>query len=221
VRSLTDPTFGDLCFSFETFDLDTRGLYTSHQFLAQASPSFKTCLISGSDVDVPVVFQNDFQEHRALKDVLTCVQSQRQYRLDISDYPYDMYHNLPFTVYTDIINRDPKIDFPTKTTLPRPIFCNQEDLYKLAGKLQIVDIRDRVGNRLVNSATGKSLLDGLFGNLSANHTDLYNAYYNKFKAEWMNVRSLLHEFLNELAEEDRARAFKIMGRAVVEMQFQP
>ena len=35
VRSLTDPTFGDICLSFEKFDGDTRRLYTSHQFLIE------------------------------------------------------------------------------------------------------------------------------------------------------------------------------------------
>ena len=101
-----------------------------------------------------------------------------------------------------------------------PMFCNQEEYYTLADKLQFVHIRDKVGKALVKTATGKSLLEGVFGTLSANHPELYEAYYAKFKDEWMSLRSMLPDFLDELSEQDRARAIKIMGRAVIEMQFQ-
>ena len=44
VPTLTDATFGNVCFAFETFDpQDKRRLYGSHQILAKMSPYFDTC----------------------------------------------------------------------------------------------------------------------------------------------------------------------------------
>jgi len=44
VPTLTDPTFGNICFSFESFDSEEqRRLYGSHQILAKMSPYFDTC----------------------------------------------------------------------------------------------------------------------------------------------------------------------------------
>jgi hypothetical protein len=166
------------------------------------------------------VFQNDFSEHIALKEVLACDKHQRHVTLEISDYSYDVYHNLLFSLYTNQF----VVGTPTPTDTSEvnllPAFCNQEEFYTLADKLQLIEMRDRIGAFMVRAATGKKLLEGLFGEMSATHQDLYEEYYSKFKAEWGSLRPIFAAFLDELAEEDRARAMKIMGRAFIEMQFQ-
>jgi len=164
--------------------------------------------------------QNDFCEHIALKKVLACDKPQRHIILKISDYSYDVYHNLLYSLYTNhFVGRAPSSKDASEIAL-LPTFCNQEELYALADKLQMMEIRDRVGALMVRAASGKTILEALFGALSAIHTQLYEEFYIKFKTEWSSLRPLLATFLDELAEEDRTRAMKIMGRAFIEMQFQ-
>jgi len=163
------------------------------------------------------VFNGSFSEAHSLRDIVDGKVPDKHPQIDASDFGYDVYHNLFFTLYTKhLVGAQTTEEFPVD--LPIPTNCDQEDLYALADKYQLFWLRDLIGEHLVKSARGnlKRLLEGLFGDFSTAHPELRDAYYAKVRLSGLSVEPMLKEFIKELTVAERADASMILCRMVGE-----
>jgi hypothetical protein len=105
-----------------------------------------------------------------------------------------------------------------------PAPSDAEEFYALADECGLINIRDRIGEYLMNNSTGKTVLQQLCRHISLKHPVLYEAYYEMFKSEWgaPGFRREFVEYLNEIEgadDDEKERVHALLRRAVIEMQF--
>jgi len=127
-------------------------------------------------------------------------------------------------MYTNIINVADDDIKPSTSSLNLPPPCDPEDLYNLAEDCGLIDLRERIGQYLINTSTGKTLLRRLCGPISLEHPRLYNAYYELFKWEWgsLEFRREFIAYLNDIDgvdDDEKERVSALLRRAIIEMQF--
>jgi hypothetical protein len=165
---------------------------------------------------------SQFLEAQELNNILSGETLHRQILVPVDYTSYETFHNLLFSLYTNLISA---LDYGKHCFLrpqpEAPPYCDVEEFFSLADRFQLQDIRDRLRDWMVKVAEGKYLVKKLFGKLSFQHLDLQQAYYKKFKEQWTpSTRKYLFEVIDEMDDDvDREGALRLMGNAIVDMTF--
>jgi hypothetical protein len=164
------------------------------------------------------VFESDFIEGQSVR----ATQGSQRIIIPISTTSFEVYHNLLFSLYSDVIapidlDRVPGLS----ATLSAPEPCDLEELFCLTDQYQLTDLNQRIGDYLVSSAKNELLINRLFGSLSVKYPKLQERYLHKFKFHWeeLNRNGTFAKTMDEIEPEDRAFAFDFIAATMMEMTF--
>jgi len=146
----------------------------------------------------------------------------RHVEIPILQTSFNIFHNLLFSICTDLINPHDVDEYNGLRQVMRvPDLCDLEDLFCLTDQYGLVTLRDRIRDYLGKFSSGRTLIRRLFGPVSRKFPDLRDVYFQKFKRDWSTLKRN-GEFIaaiDEIDESAREEAMRYMAEAMIEMQF--
>jgi len=106
-------------------------------------------------------------------------------RVKVED-DYDLLHNILFYLHTDIISFASDLAKEQEEGFPK--LCPAEDIYEIADRLLLTDLKTKAFNFLRQTCTVGNITERRFGKLAWLHKDLGDMYGEFYRNNWAEIR---------------------------------
>jgi hypothetical protein len=151
------------------------------------------------------VFESGFAEGDLAMAASTAPMDRYFPRREITmDDDYDVVHNVLYYLYTNTIR------FSTEsqnTPGPLPPLCDAEDVYALAHRLDLADLKSKTLHFMKLSCTKRNITERSLSSFAALYDQVGAIYDEYFKANWQEVFKTdeFEKYFEELADEGDAK----------------
>ena len=123
----------------------------------------------------------------------------------IMDDDCDVFHNVLYYLYTNTVRFS--LHTEIKNIPPLPPFCDAEDIYALAHRLDLADLQSKALHFLKLTCTKRNITERLLSSFAILYEQVGAVYDEYFKANWQEVQKTdeYEKYFQELASEGDAK----------------
>jgi hypothetical protein len=103
---------------------------------------------------------------------------------------YDLFHNVLYYIYTDHISFSTNLSFDHSVSR-KPGLCAAEDIYAIADRLLLNDLKDKALEFLFSSRTVEDITSHLFSPFALLHKPVGAKYAYMFRKNWNGVKKTM------------------------------
>jgi hypothetical protein len=120
----------------------------------------------------------------------------------IMDDDCDVVHNVLYYLYTNTVRFYPPTEIQIRLA-PLPPFCDAEDIYALAHRLDLAELQSKALHFLKLTCTKRNITERALSSFAALYEQVGTVYDEYFKANWQELQKTdeYEKYFQELASE--------------------
>jgi hypothetical protein len=218
-NNFASPSNGDVEFVCRGENGDIKRLYALSAILTAQSEYYATSLFLALKELISVsVFESPFTEGKPTvhnppndADQKTDVSPQNHKRTINSEDDVDLLHNILYFMYTDRITFGTNLKTTHGTTHPK--LCAAEDIYMMADRMFLSELKNKALNFLKLSCTTDNIATRVMSKFSELHQEVLESYAEYFRKNWDRLKGT-KEFdqLFDVVNDDLDEVLRINSR---------
>ena len=179
-----------------------------------------------------VVFGSSFVEGDAIANATLGVEetpetgngpvSSNSKRRFVVEEDYDIFHSILFYIYTDSIKFaiNPK---SASTVAERPNICTAEDIYRVADRLLLNDLKSKAVDFLRLTCTPTNIASRIMSSFADFHEEVSDMYAEYFRTNWDTIKTTVEfdQYFNDMKgdPEELYRVFRKFRKLMADSVF--
>lgn len=109
-----------------------------------------------------------------------------QRRITVDD-DFDLFHSILYYIYTNRITFSTNLSYSTHSRLPK--LCATEDIYQIADRLFLSELKAKALNFLANTCSVQNITSRMLSEFTFLHEDVQDRYVDYFLKNWKVIRA--------------------------------